>query len=355
MADPVIKPEPDAAAGSPFMEDVLDESTDLEFFDKLPDAEMFNRMYLARLPSYLWEAWAKLDDDAEIEIGKIRQWQDKDGNLKLQMRLHPTATHQGLPREYNLDVTNPEVHNMFVFTEQDLPSYAAKNKERANALAAGIPAHLLRQQQQAQQAKLQAADQQQSGERTSRRAAPYTRKAIPKKTAIRGRIKHEVLCTPAPNAETEKFLFTRTKKTQETQRKMQVYGEMKPVTGIQNESTWIKIAEKPTKAKKMENKATRWPENQLLDAIAKCFSNHKYWSIKAFRNVIPQPEAYLRETLEKIAVLHRSGAFANHWSLKPEYQGMLSQTSQPTEDAAAPTTDLVSDEEDEDIKMEDVL
>lgn len=87
------------------------------------------------------------------------------------MLLHSNIQpHQELPKEYNLDVHNPDVHNTFVFTEQDLGSYAAKNKERAKALAAGIPAHLLRQQQQKQ-----------SGESSDRgrRSGPYTRKAIP--------------------------------------------------------------------------------------------------------------------------------------------------------------------------------
>jgi transcription initiation factor TFIIF subunit beta len=117
-----------------------------------------------------------------------------------------------------------------------------------------------------------------------------------------------------------------------------------------------KTREKPTKAKKMENKTTRWPENQLLDAIAKCFSEHKYWSIKAFRGKIPQPEAYLRESLDKIAVLHRTGTFANHWSLKPEYQGMVASLPKPADDAAVVKADVLSDDEDdEDIKMEDVL
>jgi transcription initiation factor TFIIF subunit beta len=75
-----IKPDPDA--GSPFMDEALDEENpDLEFYDKLPDADAYSRMYLARLPNYVWEAWSKLDDDAEIEIGTVRQWSDKDGNL----------------------------------------------------------------------------------------------------------------------------------------------------------------------------------------------------------------------------------------------------------------------------------
>lgn len=86
------------------------------------------------------------------------------------MRLKPEITaHQEVPKEYDMDVSNHDVHNTFVFTEQDLPSYAAKNKERAAALAQGIPAHLLRKQQRQTE---QAADR-------GRKGAAYSRRPIP--------------------------------------------------------------------------------------------------------------------------------------------------------------------------------
>jgi len=347
MAEPQIKPDPDA--GSPFM-DEIDETPDLEFFDKLPDANSYDRMYLTRLPGYVWEAWSKLSDDDEIEIGTIRQFTDENGKERLQMRLKPEMeAHKEVPKEYDMDVSNHDVNNTFVFTEQDLPSYAAKNKERAAALAQGIPAHLLRKQQRQTE---QAADR-------GRKGAPYSRRPIPKKTRIAGRIKHEVVCTPVRNAEADRFLSIRAERAQKPQKKVTMLVGIPPSGDTTNPHEWddfLKTKEKPTKAKKMENKATRWPENQLLDAIARCFSEHKYWSIKAFRGKIPQPEAYLRETLEKVAVLHRSGTFANHWSLKPEYQGILASLPKPADDAAVPRADAASEDEDEeDIKMEDVL
>lgn len=67
------------------------------------------------------------------------------------MLLRPDlAQHQGLPKEYNLDITDPVVNNTYVFTEQDLAGYAAKNKAKADAIAAGIPAHLLKQKTERQ-------------------------------------------------------------------------------------------------------------------------------------------------------------------------------------------------------------
>lgn len=106
------------------------------------------------------------------------------------------------------------------------------------------------------------------------------------------------------------------------------------------------------------SKAARMPQNELLDRIFECFRRYNYWSMKALRAELQQPEVYLRETLEKVAVLAKSGRFATQWSLKPEnklanYEGGV--------DAAAPTneeesdTGMDEDEDDEDIKFEDVV
>ncbi|KAL2119003.1 hypothetical protein VTJ04DRAFT_5962 [Mycothermus thermophilus] len=349
MAEPLVKPEPDA--GSPFM-DETDEAPDLEFYDKLPPqlADAYSRMYLTRVPNYVWEAWSKLNDDEEIEIGTIRQWMDGNGKMRLQMRLKPELeVHKEVPKEYEMEVTNHDVNNTFIFTEQDLPSFAAKNKERAAALAQGIPAHLLRKQQR----------QLEPPPERGRKGA-YARKPIPKKTKIAGRIKHEVVCTPVSNAEADRFLSLRAQAAQEPQKRVTIHNAFVPSGEAKKPQEWeafLKTKEKPTKAKKLEAKTTRWPENQLLDAIAKCFSEHKYWSVKAFRGRIPQPEAYIREGLEKVAILHRTGTFANHWSLKPEYQNMVASLPKPADDAAVPEGDIApsDEEEDEDIKMEDVL
>lgn len=84
--------------------------------------------------------------------------------------------------------------------------------------------------------------------------------------------------------------------------------------------------------------------------------------MKTLRMELQQPEAYLRETLEIVAVLAKSGRFATHWSLKPEnklknYEGVGDEVA-PTigveggEDSEL--GDLDEDDEDEDIKFEDV-
>jgi transcription initiation factor TFIIF subunit beta len=82
--------------------------------------------------------------------------------------------------------------------------------------------------------------------------------------------------------------------------------------------------------------------------------------MKALRAELQQPEAYLRETLEKVAVLAKSGRFATQWSLKPEnklseyVEGETIAPAGEIEDEDSDTNMDDGDDEDEDVKFEDV-
>lgn len=60
------------------------------------------------------------------------------------------------------------------------------------------------------------------------------------------------------------------------------------------------------------------PQNELLDLIYQSFREYKYWPFKALKARLQQPEAYLKQTLEMVAHLVKSGDFAMTWELKPE-------------------------------------
>lgn len=185
MADPIkteVKDEPtdDVMLDD---EDVYEDAGDLEFYDT--NAATLSKLYLARVPKYMWQAWAKMaerlpNDDAEIEIGTLRTWKEPATGAadpshmvdKLRMLLKPgVPEHQGLPQEYNVDILNGNVSNHFVFSEEDLPSFRARNKARADAANAGIPTALLRNRDRP------------AGQRLpydrNRKFVPYYRKAIP--------------------------------------------------------------------------------------------------------------------------------------------------------------------------------
>jgi hypothetical protein len=82
-----IKPDPDALGASPSAldeEDIYEDAGDLEFNRDL----QFQNLYLARVPKYVWEAWSKLDDDAEIQIGTIRMTSIIDEKTKKEKVTH---------------------------------------------------------------------------------------------------------------------------------------------------------------------------------------------------------------------------------------------------------------------------
>ena len=182
-----VKDEPRDSPAPIDDEDLYEDAGDLEFYDKNPPNNNLETLYLARIPRYMWEAWEKLTnrlgDDEEVQIGTLRTWNEPDPSgtgsdvTKLKMLLHPSCPeHQILPREYDLDVLDSKVKNHFIFTEEDLPSYKAKNKTRQDALNAGIPASALRNSEPGP-------PQKKTYDRRSR-YQPYYRKAIPSMSHI---------------------------------------------------------------------------------------------------------------------------------------------------------------------------
>ncbi|KAH7257207.1 transcription initiation factor IIF, beta subunit-domain-containing protein [Fusarium tricinctum] len=359
--DPYIKPDPEAS-NSPAPadeEDLYEDAGDLEFYSK--DTGAFETLYLARVPRYMWEAWYKLTerlgDDDEIQIGTLRTWNEQkpDGsaNTKLRMLLSPNCPeHQVLPREYDLEVLEPNVSNHFIFSEEDLPGFKARSKARQEAANAGIPASLLRQKQQANNN----GSERPSYDRRSR-YQPYYRKAVPKKTKVFGKIHYDVRVEPRDIREEERLLQQKMIDAEANKSKLRIISRNAASTivnpGTAGAVNWggnfIKNSAATAKPKKGEVfKAARIPENQLLDLIFECFRQYQYWSMKALRQKLQQPDQYLRQVLEKIAVLNKSGRFANHYCLSDAYRDKGGAEAQ--EAAAEPM-----DDDDEDEEMEDVL
>lgn len=51
------------------------------------------------------------------------------------------------------------------------------------------------------------------------------------------------------------------------------------------------------------------------------FREKEHWSIKPMREKTQQPEAYLKEVLQEIAFLHRSGEHNGTWELLANFKG----------------------------------
>ena len=79
------------------------------------------------------------------------------------------GVHQEVPKEYVLDVTSESVNNTFVFTEQDLPGFKSKSRQKFDLETANMPSRLTRPKNE----KLKQPWD------PSKRFTPYFKKAIP--------------------------------------------------------------------------------------------------------------------------------------------------------------------------------
>ena len=69
-----------------------------------------------------------------------------------------------------------------------------------------------------------------------------------------------------------------------------------------------------------DNRAARMPQNELIDGLIGLFGEYRFWGLREIKARIPQPEAWLRETLQTIAVLHKSGDFVGKWELQSQFK-----------------------------------
>ncbi|KAJ2991470.1 hypothetical protein NUW58_g2497 [Xylaria curta] len=362
--DPSIKPDPDAISALPSAmsdDDMYEDAGDLEFADLSAMNPSAADVYLTHVPKYLHQAWAHMDDDEEIRIGTMRKWIEvgKDGRQTEKMALlldHTKATHQAIPKEYTLEVKDMDLGNSFLFTEQDLPGF----KSRSHGANSDLPPHLRRRQEQQQQ-RPEEKTQPEGGVKKNKYQPRY-RKAIPKKTILAGKFSREINCLPAWTDETKHILKTMNDDAMKPKVATSIVKSFDPSGVIQagahvaNDkfSNLVRTAPEQKKSKKQkEEKAARLPQSELRDRIFQCYDKYAYWSLKAFKQALLQPEAWLRENLEELAVLHKSGRFANYWELKPEYKRLNVQSVEGAPPSPEPN-DSDFDGDDDNIEMEDV-
>jgi transcription initiation factor TFIIF subunit beta len=83
------------------------------------------------------------------------------------------APHQGVPKEYDLQITSEKVPNTFVFTEQDLPGFKSRSRQKFDPATANMPARLNR-------ARVEKSGDKQPWD-SSKPRVPWVRKGIPSK------------------------------------------------------------------------------------------------------------------------------------------------------------------------------
>lgn len=114
-----------------------------------------------------------------------------------------------------------------------------------------------------------------------------------------------------------------------------------------------------TKAKPQENKTARMPRNELFDLIFKCFDQYKYWGLASLKDKTQQPETYLKETLNQVAELIKTGPNAGKYQLgtgmNRDIAAQIKEDQIKDEDGADDSDlDLSDGDDDKDDEMQDI-
>ncbi|KAF1826179.1 uncharacterized protein K489DRAFT_312113 [Dissoconium aciculare CBS 342.82] len=345
-----IKPDPDSI-GAQVDQDADQYEEDLDTY--VPSKEDPGQAWLVRLPVDMWSAWHSIYQDAKedeyVQIGNLRVYENSE---KIQMTLDPQfEQHKSISREYNLDVKSHNYRNSVAFSEKDKPGQRARqnNKPAAGAKPFGI------------QSKF---------DRYGLKKSGGYRSSIPKQTALAPPIANEASVIAVDNlGDFAKAYQAALKPRNTTVYETGINRELHPGRNVAAAFTFSSKPNKTSKKKKEhKDKAVRMEKGALFDEISKCFEQFKYWSLKALRNKLKQPEAYIKEALDEVAVLIRSGDFAMNYKLKPEYEKSQIANQDAVKDEIAPSMkseddtdqatgdELVSDDDDvmdfEDVKIE---
>jgi transcription initiation factor TFIIF subunit beta len=347
MADikPAIKVDPADEAGRSMADmDEFEEDIDLA----MPRPE--EQAWLLSVPNDVWQAWydmyQRAPENEVIEIGKLRVFHAAEAEdplkQKIELRLHRDAAklpeHDKVLKNYDVTLTANGDGNVSVFSEKDLPGHrsAGRNRQLQANRPSGIPS---------------------KSERYGKDGRVNYRTAIPKQTALAPRIHHEAKATPIEDAEYHAHL-KRAWDAHLAPKSRATYIEgidrtMHPGrSALTNLNPTFSLSSRPgakgqKTGKVVKDKAVRVEGSVLLKRLEDCFRRYKYWGMRALRNELKQPEAWIKENLEQIATLVRSGDFANNWQLKPEFANIIGSGDDVKEEAAniESGTDMASGDE----------
>lgn len=353
MIKPEIKVDPMEAHSPAALSNIDDfeEEVDLQI-PPIPE-QGGQQAWLVKVPDYIWKAWSTMyqesADNEPIEIGKMRVYNTNDQDptkQKIQIKLAAgNALHHDLPLTYDLALQSNGYNNTVVFSEKDLPGHAtgpgSRFNRRPGANASlkpnGIPSKADRYGKQ-------------GGYRTS----------IPKQTRLAPVIQHVADAYPDMTDD----YYRHFKKTYDAAIKPKatvafqrgIDRNMHPSShkAYEGFNTFAMSSRPKGKKTPVREKNVRVSEQELLDRLYQCFRQYRYWSLRALKNELRQPEAFIKQTLESIATLIRSGDFAMNYKLKDEIERVANVKPEEVkeETAIVKSEDESSGEEDEDAEMD---
>ncbi|CAI8503628.1 unnamed protein product [Hanseniaspora opuntiae] len=330
-------------------DDIIDgndiENNEDKIYEESLDLDMTNlekKVWLVRLPLFLAQKWR---DDSHLkgqDLGKIRI---NKKTQKIQMILNEDVEGlEDMPHSYEIDLTQKYVQNEYIFTEQNLKKYEQRAQQLEQNPELQKQLYILKKEKQEEFEKRKKKLQQQYKKNRKKqfkqrifiekdgrdRYIPYV-KTIPKKTAIVGTVAHECQVVPSIKDPNYNKIIEQRKQMIKFQHKRSItvldegvgktLGRAAGLSLLGDNSNFLKISkDNKLKEKKEPTRNIRMPKKELLNLLFKLFDEYNYWSLKGLKERTKQPEVYLKECLDHVALLIKKGPYALKYTLRSEYK-----------------------------------
>lgn len=235
------------------------------------------RVWLVKVPKFLLERWSNIDAEG-VQLATIRIY-DNQTNPNLPPRIFvqiPSDDPTKGVDQYEMDMVNQDVNNQIVVAERE---------KEPNSRA--------------------------------------------RTTIMTGKVKHECNLRPSFSESYRQRMKERTRMANTPLRQIRMIDEVVPggrgninrlSSGVTTAAGFSDLTRPKNKPKGSFERMARMPRNQLLDLLFSLYREREQWPIKLLREKTQQPEVYLKEVLNEIAFLHRSGEFNGTWELKPSFK-----------------------------------
>ncbi|CAI2192727.1 20044_t:CDS:2 [Funneliformis geosporum] len=265
----------------------LDNDEDFEYEDT-DDIDLKgreNEAWLIKLPAYLFDKWADVADD-ETELARVQFFVDSHGigsqpaKKSYKFVLSDIERHENEPKEYDLEVIDENVADTFLF-------YQNKVDDSVEMAATATHNFIVK----------------------PKFGVDYSKK-----------VRERTIKASTP---------TRAIKMMEDNENRGAY--VPPGASSAAIAKFGNLVQKKQKIP-IDQKTTRMPKNELIDLLFGAFEKYTYWTLRGLKDYAKQPESYLKDVLNEIALLDKRGSYNNCYHLKPEY----SQSSASTLESIAP-------------------
>lgn len=356
-----------------------------------------NPVWLVKLTPQLTSIWKKKGFLKGQELGQVKI-QRGTSPPKIFLDLNQNIPeHRHLDSQYQLHMTKQAVNNEFIFSETEFDHFKHRLLYRTQVVEMPYQPKLRSLNNEAlnhaakwtRKTKTFRREQPESGMGTTRtqsfarrqrskfkRFIPFA-KTIPKKTELVGKVVHECQVIPSRLATNNKLKLAAQKRFLAKMVKKKHINYLKNAnTGILQGRAGPNIHTGATitlsrdlaakrEAAKTEGRASRMDKKVLMKLLFQLFDQYDYWTMKGLKEKTNQPEAYLKECLENIAVMERRGPYALKYRLKDEYkksrdverkakEGLTLEEMEDEEKKKAEEESEEEEEEEDDIEMEDV-